>query len=84
MVDFWVKKRFNPFVKSISGNTTESHLQVACRWDFLSIVDILLKSIDYPRKEVENSYGLANNSAIDKMLKEYVKNKFRRKGVSCC
>lgn len=82
IVDFFVQKNYNVHVKSKIDNKYESCLQVACRWNYYSIVNLLLKHSKFIKKEITESLGYGNE-AINKMLKSYLNDHFKSEKVVC-
>lgn len=69
-------------VKSKIDNKLESCLQVACRWNYYYIVDLLLKNTKYTKKEIQEALNLGNES-IEKMLRKYISDNFKKEKVVC-
>lgn len=85
IVEFFLNKRLNAFIKcKVNENEYETCLQVACRWNYLKIVKMLLDKVDYginDIKEVLNVDGISKNCLL--VLKKYINNKFKSKRVCC-
>lgn len=84
IVEFFLDKRLNAFVKSkVNDNEYESCLQVACRWNYLKIVKILLDKVAYKKPDIDEALkvdGISKNCVV--LIKKYL-NKFKRNSICC-
>jgi hypothetical protein len=84
VVKYLLEKKLNPFVMSkFDGNELESPLGVASRWNFINIVELLLKNVKYEKNHIEQVLiinGLTKK--VRKILKMYYKDKFNIN--KCC
>lgn len=84
VVEFFLDKRLNAFVKSkINENETESCLQVACRWNYLKIVKLLLDKVPYKKEDINEALNVDNLSKNCLVLLKRYLNKFKR-NTYCC
>ena len=77
IVQFLLNKGLNPLVKSRIGNEYESNLQVAARWNYPNIVELLLSKVDYKKEEIIETYKMNEiEKRIRRILKDFLKKKF--------
>lgn len=74
IVKFFLKKKLNPLIKSKTEfNKTENCLEVAVRWNFKNIVEILLGTNLFGVKEIKEILNKRNiNRNIVNILKKYL------------
>ena len=90
ILKYMLDKNLNAKIKSkvsilfkllqIDENNEESCLQVAARWGYFNIVDLLLEKVDYEKEELKEAINQNNiNQRIIFKILNYFKNKFERK-----
>lgn len=86
VVKYMLEKNLNPFVKSkINDKDSETPLEVACRWNYISIVELLLEKVNFTLRDIDGCLKVGGISpTIENMLKKYKQKKFKKKNVGCC
>lgn len=87
IVEYLLKKKFSPFVKSrLDEKEGESPIQVACRWNYINIIKVLLAKVDYKKEHIEEALKMEGITAKVKiLLKSYLNTKFKsKKKCFCC
>lgn len=52
IVSYLLDKKLNPKINSVVDDIEESPLECACRWNFVKVVDVLLKKVEYNKSEI--------------------------------
>jgi ankyrin repeat protein len=85
IVEFFLNKGLNTKVKSrTETNEFETPLQVAARWHYVNIVQLLLERGKYEKEEVENCLKMKGlKPSIVTLLKNHLK-LIKKKGKCSC
>ncbi len=81
ILEYFLDVNLNPTLDSkINNFEKESCLEVACRWGYIKIVELLLDKVSYTRDEIKKAIKCAKSGNILYALKKQIK----RKSIYCC
>ena len=52
IVSYLLDKKLNPKINSVVDDIEESPLECACRWNYVKVIDVLLKKVEYNKSEI--------------------------------
>jgi ankyrin repeat protein len=82
IVKYFLTLNINTNVKSYLGEKEfETPIQVACRWNYFKIVEVLLKNGKHSVHDIKQCLKLTQSKDVQDILNNYIKNK---KSFSCC
>lgn len=80
ILSYFLDKNLNPKIESkVNNYEYESCLQVACRWGYLKVVELLLNRVRYGRDEIRKAIRCANSASIINILRKH-----KKKSIKCC
>ena len=78
---YFLDYNLNPTIESIiNTNEKESCLEVASRWGYLKIIELLVGKVSYSKDDINKAIKSANSGKIIYALKKQMK----RKSFRCC
>jgi hypothetical protein len=83
IVRLFLQLNVNQYTKIyISETEAEDCLGVASRWNFLRIVELLLRKGNYNKKDISIALKKTDSQEVKSVLKNYIKNK-KSKSLCC-
>lgn len=85
IVNCLLDKKINPFVLSkIDKNEFESPLQVACRWNYINIVNLLLEKVNFKKEHIKEALNIEGiTKTVKIILTKYLSAKYKKKRFCC-
>jgi ankyrin repeat protein len=82
IVKYFLDNNLNANILSkVNDIENENCLNVACRWNYKNVVELLLKRVDFTKDELINAMRSTTSGLIKVSIKKHIKNK---KFVRCC
>ena len=83
-VQFMLDKQWNPFQKCLVKGTKESVLDIAAKWNYVEVVELLLAKVNFPESYLMTAYKLAENYTIRRLIKSKLKDNGKNRFFVFC
>ncbi len=81
ILKYFLDVNLNPTIDSkINNNEKESCLEVACRWGYINVVELLLNRVSYTNDDLRKAIKCANSGNVLVALRKQI----RKKSINCC